>query len=105
MKRILIIAFATLLVACTEKEPAEHELSVAQGKLVVVTSNYPLYFFTTEIAGNGIEVWFPSIEGDPAMFLGQHLGLGFAKAHRAAFAAALHPVHEIDPDTDQQNER
>ena len=37
-----------------------------------------------------------------AMLFGQHLGLGFAKAHGPAFAAALHPVHEINPDTDQQ---
>ena len=39
------------------------------------------------------------------MLFGQHLGLGFAKAHRAATATALHPVHEVDPDTDQQQER
>ena len=36
------------------------------------------------------------------MLLRQHLGLGLAKAHRAALAAALHAVHEIDPDANQQ---
>jgi zinc transport system substrate-binding protein len=69
MKKLLIIAFATLLVACTEKEPADQESTAAASKPVVVTSNYPLYFFTTEIAGNHIEVRFPSMEGDPAMWV------------------------------------
>ena len=39
-----------------------------------------------------------------ALLFGQKLCLGFAKAHRATFAAALHAVHEIDPHTDQQQE-
>jgi zinc transport system substrate-binding protein len=69
MKNLLIIAFATLLVACTEKEPADQASAAAEGKPVIVTSNYPLYFFTTEIAGDMIEVHFPSIEGDPAMWV------------------------------------
>ena len=38
------------------------------------------------------------------MLFGQHLGFGFAKAHRTAFATTLHAVHEIDPHTDQQQE-
>ena len=69
MKKLLIMAFATLLIACTEKEPADQASTAAAGKPVVVTSNYPLYFFTTEIAGEMIEVRFPSIEGDPAMWV------------------------------------
>ena len=38
------------------------------------------------------------------MLFRQHLGLGLAKAHGTAFSTALHPVHEVDPDADQQQE-
>ena len=44
------------------------------------------------------------VKGHATLLFRQHLGLGFAKAHRAAFAATLHAVHEIDPHTDQQKE-
>ena len=45
------------------------------------------------------------VKGHAAMFFGQQLGFGFAETHRATSASALHPVHEIDPDTNQQKER
>mmetsp|Transcript_809 Transcript_809/g.1489 ORF Transcript_809/g.1489 Transcript_809/m.1489 type:complete len:326 (+) Transcript_809:667-1644(+) len=45
------------------------------------------------------------IKRHPAVLLSQELGLGFAEAHRAAFAAALHPVHEENPDADQHQYR
>ncbi len=45
------------------------------------------------------------VERDLAVLLGQQLRLGLAEAHRAAAPAALHPVHEEDPDADQQQER
>ncbi len=45
------------------------------------------------------------IKRHAAMLFGQKLGARFAKAHRAASATALHPVHEVNPDTDQQKER
>ena len=57
-----------LLVACTDKEPPSPDLTSSQTKPVVISSNYPLYFFTREIAGDNIEVRFPTIEGDPAMW-------------------------------------
>ena len=44
------------------------------------------------------------IKGDPSMLFGQKLGFGLTKTHRTATAAALHPVHEVNPDTDQQEE-
>ncbi len=34
----------------------------------VVTSNYPLYFFAHEIAGDSVEVVLPDIAGDPALW-------------------------------------
>src|SRR6202165_658638 len=40
------------------------------------------------------------VEGDPAMALGEQLGLGLAEAHGAA-AARLHLAHEEDPHGDQ----
>ena len=43
------------------------------------------------------------VKGHAAILFGQELGLGFAKAHRPAFAAALHPVHEENPDADQHD--
>jgi zinc transport system substrate-binding protein len=67
MKKIILLAIVALLVACTEKESGSIE-TTSQNKPVVLTSNYPLYFFTSEIAGDSIEVVLPTIEGDPAMW-------------------------------------
>jgi zinc transport system substrate-binding protein len=67
MKKIILFAIVALLMACAEKEPVDPG-STSQSKPVVITSNYPLYFFTREIAGESIEVRFPAIEGDPAMW-------------------------------------
>jgi zinc transport system substrate-binding protein len=68
MRIIILIVTAILLVACTDNEPAGIDSTSSQGKPVVMTSNYPLNFFTHEIAGENIEVSFPTIEGDPAMW-------------------------------------
>ena len=43
------------------------------------------------------------LERHAAMFFCQQLGPRFAKAHRATAATALHAVHEINPDPDQQH--
>jgi len=67
MKKIVLLTIVALLVACTEKEPAGPD-STYRSKPVVITSNYPLYFFTQEIAGDSFEVRFPTIVGDPAMW-------------------------------------
>lgn len=69
MKRLFFIALVALLVACTDKEAGDSNTPATQSKPVVVTSNYPLYFFATEIAGDAINVRFPSIQGDPAMWV------------------------------------
>jgi len=68
MRKIILFAIATLLVACTDKEPPGPDSTSSQTKPVVISSNYPLYFFSGEIAGDNIEVRFPTIEGDPAMW-------------------------------------
>ena len=67
MKKIILFAIVALLVACTEKEPVGPE-STSPDKPVVMTSNYPLYFFAREIAGETVDVIFPTIAGDPAMW-------------------------------------
>ena len=69
MRNILIFAIAALLIACTEKQPTGHDQTGIRSKPMVVTSNYPLYFFSSEIAGDIVDVRFPSIEGDPAMWV------------------------------------
>ena len=38
-------------------------------KPLVLVTNYPLYFFTSEIAGDAVEVIMPDIDGDPAMWV------------------------------------
>jgi len=68
MKHILLIVALALLTACTEKQPEGVDLNAAHGKPTVIASNYPLYFFTQKIAGDVIDVHFPEIEGDPAMW-------------------------------------
>ena len=68
MRKILLAIITLLLVACTEQEPAGVSSTTQHGKPRVVASNYPLYFFTSEIAGDSITVNFPEIEGDPAMW-------------------------------------
>jgi zinc transport system substrate-binding protein len=67
MKKIIFLAFVALLMACTEKEPVGPG-STPRSKPIVIASNYPLYFFTREIAGESIDVRFPAVEGDPAMW-------------------------------------
>ena len=43
------------------------------------------------------------VKGHAAMLFGQHFRARLAKAHGPAFATARHPVHEEDPDPDQQD--
>ena len=68
MRRILLIALTLLMVACTDKEPATTDLTELRDKPFVIASNYPLYFFTSEIAGEAIDVSLPAIAGDPALW-------------------------------------
>ena len=68
MKKILFIIIIALLVACTDKESGTQQADSSQQHPLVICSNYPLYFFTTEIAGEYIDVRMPVIDGDPAMW-------------------------------------
>ena len=68
MKYILFFITFVLLTACTEKQSDGIDANAVQGAPVVIASNYPLYFFTQKIAGDVIDVRFPEIDGDPAMW-------------------------------------
>ncbi len=73
--RALLISIALLIAACdSEERPAGSEGTAATNSesAVVVTSNYPLYFFANRIT-EGVdvapEIVFPEIEGDPASWV------------------------------------
>jgi len=75
ISRPLLISAALLVAACSGEERQENSESVATAdseNALVVTSNYPLYFFASRIA-EGIDVApdivFPDIEGDPASWI------------------------------------
>jgi zinc transport system substrate-binding protein len=72
--RALIISVALLIAACGDgdKQASEQGGSATETKkALVVTSNYPLYFFASRIA-EGVdvapEIVFPDIDGDPAFW-------------------------------------
>lgn len=65
MKKILLIALF-LLAACMDKEAAGPAQEAGVNKPLAIASNYPLYVFAQEIAGDAVEVRFPDIAGDPA---------------------------------------
>ena len=70
----LLMAAILLLTACSKDErQSNSDIAPAQepGDVLVVTSNYPLYFFATRIAAgvdSAPEIVFPDIEGDPAFW-------------------------------------
>ncbi len=68
MKRFLLLV-SLALAACTGETPAPVESTPDTGPPVVIASNYPLYFFAGELAGDGIDLRFPEIEGDPAFWV------------------------------------
>lgn len=62
-----IFLFALVLAACGN-EPASEAANIGTHKSrpLLIASNYPLYFFAREIAGDSAQVIFPDMEGDPA---------------------------------------
>jgi zinc transport system substrate-binding protein len=67
INRLLMVLFIALMLAC-ENAPSSEITSPDSDSpsRLVVASNFPLYYFAREIAGDTIIVEFPSIEGDPA---------------------------------------
>jgi zinc transport system substrate-binding protein len=61
------ILFTLMLAACGgEQAPGTAVTDEEKARPLVIVSNYPLYFFAREIAGDSADVVFPSMEGDPA---------------------------------------
>lgn len=70
----LLIAAILLLTACSrDAQQSNSDIAPANepGDVLVVTSNYPLYFFATRIVegvDSAPEIVFPDIKGDPAFW-------------------------------------
>ena len=73
--RILLISVVTIVTACDGQDRQTERDGVAATypeSTLVVTSNYPLYFFAKRIVegvGAAPEIVFPDIEGDPALWI------------------------------------
>jgi len=62
-----VFLLSLLLAACGgESAPDPATADAAKTRPLIIASNFPLYFFAREIAGDSAEVIFPSMEGDPA---------------------------------------
>jgi len=57
-----------LLSACKEQVNVTSGAAKDFGKPLVLASNYPLYFFASQIAGDAVEIRMPEMDGDPAMW-------------------------------------
>jgi zinc transport system substrate-binding protein len=69
MTRLALLSLLFLLNACGEQVTGQPGLNEQASKPQVMTSNYPLYFFAREIAGDVVDVQMPDIDGDPAMWV------------------------------------
>ncbi len=69
MKKLLFWSVLILLGACEEQVTDGSRLDDHVSKPLVLTSNYPLYYFASEIAGDVVNVQMPDIDGDPAMWV------------------------------------
>jgi len=69
IKRPILLLLCVLVTAC---KPEPHEIaageSVPATATIIIASNYPLYFFARQIAGetSAIDVRLPVMDGDPA---------------------------------------
>ncbi|WP_169334277.1 metal ABC transporter substrate-binding protein [Rubritalea marina] len=76
-KSLLFAAFTLFFSHCTKELTTE---SSDEPSISVV--NYPLAFFTQEIVGDSVDVYFPSIDGDPAFW--QPSGQDIAKVQQSS---------------------
>jgi len=68
-KILVLLSFLILLGACEEQLTSGPVQGDHASKPQVLTSNYPLYYFASEIAGDVVDVQMPDIDGDPAMWV------------------------------------
>jgi len=69
MIRTVLLLFLLLLSACEQQPGNVSGISNVAIRPVVLATNYPLYFFASEIAGDAVDIRMPEIEGDPAMWV------------------------------------
>ena len=69
MRRIVLVLVLVFLSACDEPVSGVSESAEINRKATVLATNYPLYFFASEIAGDLVDVQMPDIDGDPAMWI------------------------------------
>jgi zinc transport system substrate-binding protein len=69
MIRTALVLLLVFLSACDEQITGGSEADDGAGKPLVLATNYPLYFFASEIAGDAVDVRMPDIDGDPAMWV------------------------------------
>ena len=67
--RTILCVSLLLLGACKEQAGVTSGTAIEAGKAVVLVSNYPLYFFASQIAGDAVEITMPDMDGDPAMWV------------------------------------
>ena len=69
MVRITFILLCLLLNACEQQTTSVSKTEGLVKIPVVLATNYPLYFFASEIAGDAVDIRMPDIDGDPAMWV------------------------------------
>lgn len=67
--RTLCLLLLVFLSACNERTSDEPKQAGMTSKPMVLATNYPLYFFASQIAGDAMDIRMPDIEGDPAMWV------------------------------------
>jgi zinc transport system substrate-binding protein len=70
--RILLVSVVTLFAACDSQKVSDNVATAQPDSAIVVTSNYPLYFFASRIVegvANAPEIVLPEIDGDPAAWV------------------------------------
>ena len=70
--RFILISSCMLISSCDSQIVGDDNTATQSDSAIVVTSNYPLYFFANRIADGVVaapEIVFPEIEGDPASWI------------------------------------
>jgi zinc transport system substrate-binding protein len=70
-RRFLLISVFALLISCDRQDAQIGDATVMPNGSIVVTSNYPLYFFASRIVegvANAPVIVLPKIDGDPAFW-------------------------------------
>ena len=69
MKKLAILLLLLILGACEDQSGSVSQTETKASKPLVLTSNYPLYYFASEVGGDAVDVQMPEMDGDPAMWV------------------------------------